>query len=56
MPFRWSPREHVMLGAYLIKWMCIVTPVSIAIGTACTLFLLLLDHATQLHFDAAWRL
>jgi len=56
MPFRWSPREHVMLGAYLIKWLVIVTPVSIAIGTACTLFLLLLDHATQLRFDAPWLL
>jgi len=56
MPFRWSPREHVTLGAYLIKWMCIVTPVSIAIGAACALFLWLLDRATLLRFDAPWLL
>jgi len=56
MPFRWSPREHIMLGAYLFKWTCIVAPVSIVIGTACALFLWLLDRATQLNFDTPWLL
>jgi H+/Cl- antiporter ClcA len=56
MPFRWSPREHVTLGAYLIKWLCIVTPVSIAIGAACALFLRLLELATSQRFQTPWLL
>ena len=56
MPFRWSPREHVKLGAYLIKWFCIVTPVSIATGAACALFLWLLDVATTQRFETPWLL
>ncbi|ABK98466.1 voltage-gated chloride channel family protein [Pelobacter propionicus] len=56
MPFRWSPREHLSLGAYLIKWLCIVTPTSIAIGSSCALFLWLLDRATNLRFQNPWLL
>ena len=56
MPFRWSPREHLMLGRYILKWLGIVTPVSIAIGAACALFLWLLDRATQLRLDSPWLL
>ncbi len=56
MPFRWSPREHLSLGTYLIKWLCIVTPTSIAIGSSCALFLWLLDRATNLRFQNPWLL
>ncbi len=56
MPFRWSPREHLTLGAYLVKWLCVVTPVSIAIGSACALFLWLLDLATRQRFQTPWLL
>ena len=56
MPFRWSPREHLSLGIYILKWLSIVTPVSIAIGSACALFLWLLDRATQLRFETPWLL
>jgi len=56
MPFRWSPREHLMLGKYILKWFGIVTPVSIAIGAACALFLWLLDRATQLRIESPWLL
>jgi H+/Cl- antiporter ClcA len=56
MPFRWSPREHLSLGAYLIKWFCIVTPVSVAIGFACALFLWLLELATRQRLQTPWLL
>lgn len=26
MPFRWSPREHLSLGIYILKWVCLATP------------------------------
>lgn len=56
MPFRWSPREHLSLAAYLIRWLSIVTPTSIAIGSSCALFLWLLDRATNLRFQNPWLL
>lgn len=56
MPFRWSPREHLSLGTYLVRWFCIVTPVSIAIGFACALFLWLLELATRQRFQTPWLL
>ncbi len=56
MPFRWSPREHFSLGTYILKWLCIVTPVSAMIGSACALFLWSLERATQLRLEVPWLL
>lgn len=47
MPFRWSPREHVSLIRYVIKWLLIGLPVGALVGSAVALFLWLLDWATR---------
>lgn len=56
MPFRWSPREHLSLGAYFLKWICLATPVAAVVGSACALFLWLLDRSTQLRIETPWLL
>ena len=56
MPFRWSPREHLSLGIYIVKWVALATPVAAAIGSACALFLWLLEHSTQLRIEKPWLL
>ncbi len=56
MPFRWSPREHLSLGMYILKWLCLATPVAAVIGSACALFLWLLERATQLRIETPWLL
>jgi H+/Cl- antiporter ClcA len=56
MPFRWSPREHLALGAYILKWVCLVTPIAAAVGSACALFLWLLERATELRLELPWLL
>ncbi|MBW4056854.1 MAG: voltage-gated chloride channel family protein [Proteobacteria bacterium] len=56
MPFRWSPREHLSLGVYILKWVCLATPVAAVIGSACALFLWLLERSTQLRIGTPWLL
>jgi H+/Cl- antiporter ClcA len=56
MPFRWSPREHLSLGIYIIKWVALATPVAAAIGSACALFLWLLELSTQKRIETPWLL
>lgn len=56
MPFRWSPREHLSIGVYVLKWICLATPVGVAVGSACALFLWLLDGSTQLRIETPWLL
>lgn len=51
MPFRWNPREHVALGAYLLKWLAIAVPVGGMIGSAVALFLWALDRVTQVRWS-----
>ena len=46
MPIRWNLREHAQLGTYLLKWTLLAGPIAAAIGSACALFLWLLDWAT----------
>ncbi len=47
MPLRWNPREHLRLGAYVVKWVAIAAPTGAVIGSAVALFLWLLDQATS---------
>lgn len=47
MPFRFNPREHLALGRYALRWLLVATPVSVAIGIACAIFLYALDVATN---------
>ncbi len=51
MPFRWNTREHVAQSRFLFKWLVISTPVAIAIGAACALFLWSLEQVTQIRFQ-----
>lgn len=56
MSFRWSPREHLALGAYLLKWFCLAAPVGGVTGSACALFLWALERATQTRLERPWLL
>ncbi|WP_417915027.1 DUF190 domain-containing protein [Candidatus Electronema sp. JM] len=56
MPFRWDPREHVALGAHVLKWLALAGPTAAVIGTACALFLWALEQATRLRFAQPWLL
>lgn len=47
----WHPRTHAALGVYLVKWALLAGPIAAAIGSACALFLWLLDAAIRLQWD-----
>lgn len=47
MPFRFDPREHLALGRYALRWLLVATPVAVAIGLACAVFLYALDVVTN---------
>lgn len=50
MPFRWNPREHLILGRFVLKWLLIAAPVGAIVGSAVALFLWALDLATRLRW------
>ena len=56
MSIRWNPREHLALGAYVIKWFCLVAPIGAAVGSACALFLWALERATATRIEQPWLL
>lgn len=56
MRFRSSFREHLLPAGHLGKWLLIVAPVAVAIGSACALFLRALEMATQLRWEHPWFL
>jgi len=56
MPFRWNPREHLQLALYLFRWLLFTSPVGIAVGSACALFLWSLDEVTRLRWQYPWLL
>jgi H+/Cl- antiporter ClcA/PII-like signaling protein len=56
MLFRWNPRDHLSLGAYVLKWAMIAGPIGLAVGSACALFLWSLEEATQLRWRWPWLL
>ncbi|HJV67424.1 MAG TPA: voltage-gated chloride channel family protein [Geomonas sp.] len=51
MPFRWDAKEHVAEGRYFLKWLFIASPVAVAIGAACALFLWSLEEVTRFRLD-----
>ncbi len=51
MPLPTLSREPRALAFELVKWLCLVTPMAMAVGTACALFLTLLDRATVSRFQ-----
>ena len=56
MPFRWDVREHVALAGFAVKWVAIAAPVAAVIGSACALFLWLLEVATRTREGHPWLL
>lgn len=56
MPFRWNPREHLLVGTYILKWLFLTAPVAALIGSACALFLWALERATQIRLEFPWLL
>jgi H+/Cl- antiporter ClcA len=47
MPIRWDVREHLSLGWFVLRWLLIVAPVAIVIGSSVAFFLWLLAEATH---------
>jgi H+/Cl- antiporter ClcA len=56
MPFRWNPREHLILGRYVLKWLVIGIPVGALVGSAVAFFLWSLDYATRVRWATDTRL
>jgi len=48
--------EQLFIAAHLIKWMLIVIPVSLTVGSLVALFLWLLDKVTLLRYQNPWLL
>jgi H+/Cl- antiporter ClcA len=56
MPYRWDHREHWRLAIFLAKWLAIVTPLGILVGSAVAFFLWSLDRVTELQWSFPWLL
>jgi H+/Cl- antiporter ClcA len=56
VPIRWSWREQLLLGGYLLKWFLIAAPVAAIVGSACALLLWSLDLVTHQRFVWPWLL
>ena len=50
MSYRWSPREHLVSGRYLFRWLLIAIPVGGIVGLCVAGFLWGLDQVTQLRW------
>jgi H+/Cl- antiporter ClcA len=53
---RWRLREYRLLAVFLIKWICVATPMAMIVGSACALFLWLLELATVTRWHNPWLL
>lgn len=49
-------RAYLSLGTYVAKWALLVTPVAALVGSACALFLILLEWATAFRLATPWLL
>lgn len=56
MPLRWTLDEILRAGSDTLRWLALVAPVGGLIGSACALFLWLLDVATSLQWQHPWLL
>jgi len=54
MTFRWDYREHISLGAFVLKWLVICIPSSAVVGSAVALFLWSLDRVTEIQWQHPW--
>ncbi len=56
MTFRWEFREHLSLGAFVLKWLAICIPSAAVVGSAVALFLWSLDRVTEIQWQNPWLL
>lgn len=56
MPFHWDIKEHIAQARYFLRWLLVLTPVSVAIGWAVALFVWTLNWVTQYRFAHPWIL
>jgi H+/Cl- antiporter ClcA len=56
MPFRWNPREHLVLALFCAKWVVIGITCGVAVGSAVALFLWTLEHAIEIFWNHSWLL
>ena len=56
MRFRQSFHEQFSLGVYVARWFCLAAPTAAAIGSACALFLWILERATKTQAACPWLL
>jgi len=49
-----SLADRFRVATHLLEWVLIAIPIGIAVGTACALFLWMLDEATTLRFAYPW--
>ncbi|HZZ72378.1 MAG TPA: voltage-gated chloride channel family protein [Pirellulales bacterium] len=50
MPDRWSLRDHVSLSLYVLKWVLLGGILGLIVGSACALFLWLLEEVTEIRW------
>jgi H+/Cl- antiporter ClcA len=51
-----SLREQLAVARYLVKWVVLLTPVAVVVGSLCALFLWSLEQVTELRWDHGWLL
>jgi H+/Cl- antiporter ClcA len=49
-------RDLASILRAIVRWVLLIAPMSATVGTACALFLWLLNHATKAQFDNHWLL
>ena len=56
MPFRWNPKDHVLLGRFFVKWLLLASVTGAIIGTSVAFFLWSLELVTRMRWDHPWLL
>jgi H+/Cl- antiporter ClcA len=49
-------KEYRLLALFLAKWICVTTPMAMIVGSACALFLWMLQQATVTRWNHPWLL
>lgn len=56
MPSHLDFRGQIAVARYLVKWVVLLTPVAVAVGSASALFLWSLERVTETQWDHEWLL
>lgn len=54
--FHFRPSEQWAIARYFVRWIVLLTPVAIVIGSVCALFLWSLERVTDARFEHPWLL